>query len=232
MEHRTGKGHFTVAPIEGATRVKRTPENPHPELDAPTTFVDLWLAQNPASQDEALQGGISARKTAAMIPEGGFFGPFTKEAKEIAAGIKKYGSLEAFERATANVDYFADCPEVPFKDQLLQVFSNPTPTDGSCFQSHLGSEGVHRVEIQVKKKPEFVVTPATAKAMETKNPDLKGPAPKEPLKSDPKAHLDAVVGPQPSRINPTGTPLLVVQASEVATYKPSQSRSLKDDFDF
>lgn len=219
MEHRAGKGKFTVG--SRGTRVKRDPDNLHPELDAPTTFVDLWLSDNPSGSDEAAQDGISSRKTAAMIPEGQFFGPFAAEAKAIADGIKKYGSLEAFERATANVDYFADSHLVPqWVPNTVGAVSAPA---GGYFESHLGSEGVKRQPLHIKKDdPSFEVTKENVERLENRHPDVKY----LDMKTSDPVVIDV---PQPaSRLNPP--PIMVVKASEVQP--PSKRVRLGDDFDF
>lgn len=152
MEHRAGNGNFTLGPI--GDRQKWSPEDADSAAVEGSTFIDLWLAENPASKDEAAQTGISSRKVAAAIPAENFFGPFAAEAKAISEGIKKYGSVEAFERATVNVDYFADSHLVEqWRPNTIGRVSVPA---GGHFQSHLGSEGIHRTSIK-KLDPTFVV---------------------------------------------------------------------------
>ena len=228
MEHRAGKGKFTVG--ERGTRVKRGPGNEHPELAAPTTLVDVWLAGAPSDQDEAAQGPLGVARTAAMIPPGGLLKGFEKEAEEIRKGIAKYGSLEEYEKHQfEDNDFFADAPEVPFMEQFRAANPNPTPT-GNCFESHVGSAGIHRTTVNIKKKnPEFVVDKNTVKDLEEKHPDAVGTVARDPKKSDPASHIN--VPQPPSRITGVAVPI-VVQASEVAVYKPSKKVKLGDDFDF
>jgi hypothetical protein len=126
-------------------RVKRDGDNLHPELDAPLTFVDLWLAENPADKDEAAMDDISAVKIAAAV-SGNFVG-FEKEAGEVAAGVEKYGSLEEYQKHQfEGPSLFADSPRVPFKEQFDRTFASSAPRNGS-FQSYLGNKGIYRTPI-------------------------------------------------------------------------------------
>jgi hypothetical protein len=228
MEHKAGAGRFTVG--ARGTRVKRGPGNEFPELAAPTTMVDVWLAENPANADEAAQAGLGVSKTAANLA-----GPITKgferEAAAIAAGIAKYGSLEEYEKHQFEEnDFFADAPEVSFKDQFTRDNPNPTPK-GNNFESHVGSEGVRRTKLNIRKEAEFEVTPDSIAKMAARFPDAKGGHAPEPKKSDPSAHINVVT--PPSRIQTKAVQANAAPEKKKRKHeKPSKRVRLSEDFSF
>lgn len=139
---------FTVDPI--GDRKKWDPE----EQQGPASFVDLWLAENPATKEEQEASGLSASKVASQVTRESFAGGFEKELGEIQAGIRKYGSLEAFEAATRNVNYFADSHLVP----QWQPSMTMRTASGPCFESHDGEAGIHRTKITPTASVSFEVT--------------------------------------------------------------------------
>jgi hypothetical protein len=115
MEHVPGIGKITVTTITG-DQPKWDSSNPDPDFryrGAEGTFVDEWLAQHPASEEEAVEGLTSDRLKVAS--GAGYTRGFEKEAAEIS----RYGSMEEFYASFEHCDFFADMPEIPFKYQFL-----------------------------------------------------------------------------------------------------------------
>lgn len=182
MEHAPGKGNFTLAPIEGSKRSKWTGEDFEGKIEGGATFLDVWLAEHPANKTESEMTALSVSKVASQATDSSFLQGFESEARAIQEGIAKYGSLEAFEHATRNVDYFADGANT---ERVLPV-SIPRAPSGGYFQSHLGSSGVHQTPIHAKPRREYEVSdrkldeietrvddPQSAFRIQAKRPDLK-----------------------------------------------------------
>jgi hypothetical protein len=206
MEHRPGKGKVALGAI--GERTKWDENSDERALDG-VNFVDLWLAENPAGKEEELAGGISARKVASAISPENYFGPFAAEAKAINEGIKKYGSLEAFERATAHVDYFADSHTV----EPVRLPSRPK--NAGVFVSHDGPSGVQRLKVESTVSRTFGVSDETIQ--------------NRTARLDVSKATDYLKAEQPFK------PVVVEAAKQetcIAPVKPSKRVRLGDDFDF